>query len=77
MPTNQQLPPPTPPFDPVDHLLPPAHARSPIGPTIGIIIIILILITGAIYLWRTSADHPNRNDNLPLIPGDIASEATQ
>ena len=75
MPPENKTPPP---FDPVDHLLP-EHTQRPqssVGPTAGIIIILIVLIVGAIYVWISAADRPNPNDNLPLIPGDVA-ENTQ
>ncbi len=65
------------PFDPVDHLLPPARKQSAVGPTVGIIIILVLLIIGALYFWGASLNRPNPNDNLPFIPGDGVVVSTE
>lgn len=66
-----------PPFDPVDHLLPPGHAerKTPsIGPVVGVIIIVLLLIIGALYFWGAHLNaQKNANDTLPLIQGDAST----
>ncbi len=67
------MPPTNPPFDPKDHLLPPAQ-RSPIGPVVGIVIILALLIFGALYFWGghlKARDNPE--NNLPLIQGDAST----
>ncbi len=66
-----------PPFDPVDHLLPPARKQSAAGPTVGIIIILILLIIGALYFWGASLNRPNAADNLPFIPADSSYTPTQ
>ena len=58
-----------PPFDPTDHLLPPAQ-KSSVGPVVGIIIIVALLIIGAFYFWGAFLNAQNPEDVLPLIPGD-------
>ncbi len=60
----------------MDHLLPPARKPSS-GPTVGIIIILLIMIAGAFYVWSASQNRPDPTRNLPLIPGDVAIESIQ
>ncbi|MEK7133675.1 MAG: hypothetical protein AAB804_01230 [Patescibacteria group bacterium] len=61
------------PFDPTDHLLPPGH-RSSTGPTVGIAIILILLIIGALYFWDAGLKRGDRNDNLPLIPADNSAQ---
>ncbi|MSU73869.1 hypothetical protein EXS56_01885 [Candidatus Kaiserbacteria bacterium] len=61
-----------PPFDPTDHLLPPAQ-KSPAGPVVGIIIIVVLLIIGAFYFWGAHLNAQNPEDTLPLIPGDSST----
>ena len=64
-----------PPFDPTDlpaqagHLLPPAQ-KSSVGPIVGIVIIVALLIVGAFYFWGAFLNAQNPEDVLPLIPGD-------
>lgn len=65
-----------PPFDPVDHLLPPAH-KSSVGPIVGTVIILALLVIGGLYFWGASLNRVNPADNVPLIPGDIADGAVR
>lgn len=72
------------PFDPTDvssealakegHLLPAGHKSSPVGPTVGVVIILVLLILGALYFWGANLNRPNPNDNLPLIPSNDSTE---
>lgn len=39
-----------PPFDPTDHLLTQGR-RSSVGPVVGIIIIIVLMVVGGLYFW--------------------------
>ena len=69
-----------PPFNPTDHLLPrpseasreggPPAQKSSVGPVVGIIIIVALLIIGAFYFWGAFLNAQNPEDVLPLIPGD-------
>lgn len=56
-------------FNPTDHLLPPAQ-KSSMGPVIGIIIIVILLVVGALYFWGAHLNAQNPEDQLPFIPGD-------
>ena len=60
------------PVDPRDHLLPPAQ-KSSVGPIVGIVIIVVLLIVGALYFWGAHLDDQNPENNLPLIPGDTTT----
>ena len=63
------------PFDPVDHLIPEHNPRKGgSGPTVGIIIILVVLIVGGLYVWGASMNRPNPTDNLPFIPGDTSAQ---
>ena len=56
-----------------DRLLPPPH-KSGAGPLIGIIIIVILLMLGALYFWGARLNAQSRRENqLPLIP---ASDST-
>ena len=62
------------PFDPTDHLL--TEGKRPhgaVGPTAGIIIILVLLILGAFYAWGQYLNQQNKVDNLPLIPGNSSA----
>ncbi|OGG67103.1 hypothetical protein A3C21_04485 [Candidatus Kaiserbacteria bacterium RIFCSPHIGHO2_02_FULL_59_21] len=61
--------PPTPPQGNIgpDHMLP-AHKRSGAGPTVGIVIILILLGFGALYFWGASMNR--EQEQLPFIPGD-------
>ncbi|MDZ4226980.1 MAG: hypothetical protein U1D26_00715 [Patescibacteria group bacterium] len=70
-----------PPQDPIpnenkDRLLPPAH-RTSAGPIIGVIIIVLLLVVGALYFWGSHLNSDNSPDQLPLIPGDSPTTTPQ
>ncbi|MDP2648814.1 MAG: hypothetical protein Q8P19_02840 [bacterium] len=55
---------------------PPAH-RASAGPIIGVIIIVLLLVVGALYFWGSHLNSDNSPDQLPLIPGDNSTTTTQ
>lgn len=59
-----------------EKLLPPGH-KEPIGPTVGIVIIVILMIVGALYFWGASMNRQNPNANLPFISGDSATTTTQ
>jgi hypothetical protein len=53
-------------------LLPPAKKAEPIGPVVGIIIIILVLALGGLYFWGRELNKQHTEEPLPFIPGDIS-----
>lgn len=57
-----------------DRLLPPADfergGKSSAGPVVGIIIIIVLLIVGALYFWGAHLNNQSRQNEVPYIPGD-------
>lgn len=67
------------PYRPVDtnHMLPP-H-RKPIGPMVGTIIIVLLLIIGALYFWGASLNRQAAaGQQTPFIlPGTTTVTVTQ
>lgn len=40
------------------------------GPVVGIIIIVILLVIGALYFWGAHLNAQDPEDQLPLIPGD-------
>ncbi len=70
--------PPQPPIAPIpneneDRLLPPGH-KSGAGALVGIIVILILLVVGALYFWGALLNARNKQQvQLPLIPG---SEST-
>lgn len=64
------------PFDPTDHLLPPARKPSA-GPIVGIVIIVVLLIIGAFYFWGAHLNAQNPQDTVPLILGDSSTTVQQ
>ncbi|MBI4087807.1 hypothetical protein HY418_00265 [Candidatus Kaiserbacteria bacterium] len=47
------------------------------GPMVGIVIIVLLMIVGALYFWGARLNQQNAEDQLPLIPADSpAGEST-
>ncbi len=53
-----------------------AHEKhSGIGPVVGIVIILLLLVFGGLYFWGASMNR--KTEPLPFIPGDTTTEATQ
>ena len=43
--------------------------HTPVGPTVGIVIIVVLLLLGALYFWRESLNNA-KGDPVPYIPGD-------
>lgn len=78
------MPPPSPPFELKDHLLPrpseaggegvPAAQKSSVGPIVGIVIIVALLIGGALYFWGAHLNAQDPEKELPLILGDASSQ---
>lgn len=52
---------------------PGAAAKKPAGPWVGIVIIVVMLIFGALYYWQQVAAHRPALEPLPLIPGEPAA----
>lgn len=48
----------------------PEQHGSSIGPLIGIVIVIALLVFGAFYLWSQSSEKAQMSDELPFIPAD-------
>ena len=68
------------PFDPTDHLLTHGHKSTPVGPTAGVIIILVLLVAASVYFWgQHLAQKNNPESQLPLIPADnsVQPPATQ
>ena len=63
------MPPSTQPLEINEHLLPPAQKNS-IGPIVGAVIIVALLILGALYFWGAHLNAQDPEDQLPFIPGD-------
>jgi hypothetical protein len=55
-------------------MLPP-HERSGIGPTVGIIIIVVLVLFGALYFWGAYLNSKNSVEQVPFIP-DNSTEQT-
>lgn len=56
---------------PVSVNTPPVPQKKPVGPTVGAIIIVIMLIFGALYFWGASLNR--EAEQLPLIPGDAGA----
>lgn len=58
---------------PQDHMrtMPPAP-KTGAGPTVGIVIIIILFIIGGLYFWGARLNQQDQSP-LPLIPGDATS----
>ena len=54
------------PIDPKDHLLPP-H-QKPVGPIVGAVIIIILLLLGALYFWDKHLNNQGVPSQIPLSP---------
>jgi hypothetical protein len=52
---------------------PAEHKKTSVGPTVGIIIIVILLAFGALYFWGAKLNSADQNQPLPLIPGDSTS----
>ncbi len=58
------------PYQPMPPQAPAPHDKKPAGPIVGVIIIVLLLIFGALYFWGA---HLNKqSETLPLIPGSTS-----
>ena len=79
---NWDMPPSSPiPNENEDRLLSPGTppvGGSGSGPTVGIIIIVILLVLGALYFWGAHLNSQNNpEDQLPLIPASDSTTATQ
>jgi hypothetical protein len=44
------------------------------GPIIGVVIIVILMVLGALYFWGARLNQQDNPENaLPLIPGDVAT----
>ena len=59
-----------------DRLLPPGH-KSGAGGLIGIIIIIVLLIFGALYFWGAHLNNQSEQSPVPYIPADTSTTSVQ
>lgn len=61
--------------------MPPAYnapqKKGPVGPTVGIVIILLLMILGGLYFWKEQSSRPNPNANLPYIPADNSTTTAE
>jgi hypothetical protein len=53
----------------------PREQKSSTGPTVGIFIILLLMIAGAVYFWY--ARQNQKVDTVPYIPGDSSTTTSQ
>jgi len=53
----------------------PPASKSSIGPIVGAIIIVALLILGALYFWGAHLNATNQENNLPLILGNDSTQA--
>lgn len=52
--------------------------KSTIGPFVGIIIILVLLVLGAFYFWGAHLNTVREQEqNLPLIPGDSTTTVVE
>lgn len=60
-----------------DRLLPPAdferQGKSSAGPIVGIVIIIILLIVGALYFWGAHLNNEARQSAVPYIPSSTST----
>lgn len=54
-------------------LMLPEHQKSGAGPIVGIIIIVILVIFGALYFWGAALNARSTQQPLPLIPGDVSN----
>ncbi|OHB18481.1 MAG: hypothetical protein A2854_04340 [Parcubacteria group bacterium RIFCSPHIGHO2_01_FULL_56_18] len=64
------MPPSNPPPVDLQEFITPKTQKPSAGPIVGIIIIVLLLVVGALYFWGAYLNSQNTPDELPLIPGD-------
>ena len=66
----------SPPIDPKDHLLGPGKPHGA-GPLVGIIVIVIVLLVGALYFWGQHLNRQNPENDLPFIlPDNSTSTAS-
>ncbi len=70
------MPPNLPPHESADteHMLPPAH-KKPVGPIVGIIVIIILMIFGALYFWGARLNQ--QQNPPPYIPAENSTAAAR
>ena len=57
-------------------MLAPRQRQSGIGATVGIIVILVLVVLGALYFWGAYLNNKNSVDQLPFIPGDNSTQQT-
>jgi len=57
-------------------MLAPRERQSGVGPTVGIIVILILVVLGALYFWGAYLNNKNSIDELPFIPGDNSTQQT-
>lgn len=74
IPPPPPIPKPIPPPPPKPKISPePKRVHEPLGPTIGIGVIVLLLLLGAFYLWGKYLNNLEK-DSVPYIPSDQSVE---
>lgn len=48
----------------------PTPVKKPVGPIVGTVIILVLLVFGALYFWGQYLNDQDTQEQLPLIPGD-------
>ncbi len=51
------------------------HEKKSIGPLVGTLIVLLVLILGGLYLWGSKLEQDNMNNTPPFILGDDNADA--
>lgn len=47
--------------------------KSGAGAMVGVIIIVILMLFGALYFWGAYLNSKNQSQQLPLIPGDATT----
>lgn len=58
---------------PAPDMAPQRKKEKPMGPLVGIIIIILVLALGGLYFWGRELNTEREQEPLPFIPGDVST----
>ena len=51
--------------------------KSPVGPLIGIILIIVIMVLGAVFFWTQGETEPTQPNEEPLVEEEISEEEVE
>lgn len=76
---NAYMPPSPIPNENADRLLPPGDERTKgsAGAVVGIIIIVILMLFGALYFWGARLNAQSKQDQLPFIPADNSTGSAQ